>query len=109
LLQPLSNYSSLQAPDNTLPILKTNIKVKPLPNPKTTPFIPGKPPPHSKDKFQGKGLPHSKDNPLHTRSAPFPFKDTYNCVFKDTINLSISKIRWLTTIIGIITDNFCIS
>ena len=44
---------------NTLPIPKTNIKVKPLPNLKTTPFIPGKPPPHSKDKYQGKALPLS--------------------------------------------------
>ena len=58
---------------NPLPILKTNFKGKALPILKTSLFIPGKPPPHSKDKFQGKGPPHSKDNPLHTRSAPFPF------------------------------------
>ena len=62
---------------NPLPILKTNFKGKALPILKTTPSIPGQPPSHS--------------------------KDIHSCVFKDTINFSISKIRWLTTVISIIS------
>ena len=66
-----------------LPILKTNFKGKAFPILKTTPSIPGQPPSHS--------------------------KDIHSCVFEDTINFSISKIRWLTTISAIIRVNLCMS
>ena len=61
---------------NTLTILKTNIKVKPLPNLKTTPFIPGKPPPHSKDKYQGKAPPLSYRQSLSYQADPLPILKT---------------------------------